>query len=60
MSYAEQILKFKDEKKDLFLDWFVEKIEKLHKYEISAQAKQVEIWEILGILRITMKPDECK
>ncbi|MCS7143922.1 MAG: beta-propeller domain-containing protein [Archaeoglobaceae archaeon] len=56
--YSEVMLKFVSENLDLFPNWFREKLQKLVSYDLSDQAKQVEIWDLIRKLTITMKPEE--
>ncbi|MEM2325180.1 MAG: beta-propeller domain-containing protein [Archaeoglobaceae archaeon] len=58
MSYFELMSKFVLENKDLFPDWFIEKLEKIKNYEISEQAKQIEILEMIRRLTFAMKPED--
>ncbi|MEM4616372.1 MAG: beta-propeller domain-containing protein [Archaeoglobaceae archaeon] len=57
-SYAEVMLKFVSENMDLFPNWFREKLQKLVSYDLSDQAKQVEIWDLMRRLTLTMKPED--
>ncbi|MCS7130155.1 MAG: beta-propeller domain-containing protein [Archaeoglobaceae archaeon] len=57
-SYAEVMLKFVSENMDLFPSWFREKLQKLINYDLSEQAKQVEIWDLMRRLTLTMDPEE--
>ncbi|MDI9642268.1 MAG: beta-propeller domain-containing protein [Archaeoglobales archaeon] len=56
--YSEIMLKFVSENKDLFPDWFMEKLQKLVNYDLSSQAKQIEIWDLLRRLTLTLKPED--
>lgn len=56
--YAEVMLKFVSENMDLFPNWFRDKLQKLLSYDLSDQAKQVEIWDLMRRLTLTMKPED--
>lgn len=56
--YAEVFFKFVSENRDLFPDWFFERIQKLLSYDLSNQARQVEIWNLMRRMELTMKPEE--
>ncbi|MDK2875871.1 MAG: hypothetical protein PWQ22_281 [Archaeoglobaceae archaeon] len=56
--YAETMLKFATENRDLFPDWFLEKLQKLVSYDLSDQAKQTEIWNLMRKLTLGMKPED--
>lgn len=58
MSYFELMSKFVLENKDFFPHWFIEKLEKIKNYEISDQAKQIEITEMIRRITLAMRPDE--
>ncbi len=46
------------ENKNLVPDWFLEKLEKLESYDISASAKSTEIWNLIERYRISLSSDE--
>ena len=56
--YSEIMLKFACENRDLFPEWFLEKLQKLVSYDLSDQAKRVEIWDLIRKLTLNMRPEE--
>lgn len=56
--YSEVFVNFTAENMDLFPNWFVERLKKVVNYDISEQAKQIEIWDSIRRLTLTMKPEE--
>ncbi|MEM0204081.1 MAG: beta-propeller domain-containing protein [Archaeoglobaceae archaeon] len=58
MPYSEIFTKFVAENSDLFPSWFVERLNKIVSYDISEQAKQIEIWDSIRKLTLTMKPED--
>ncbi len=56
--YSEVFIKFAHENREMFPDWFVQRLKKISDYDISEQAKQVEIWDLIRKLTLTMKPEE--
>jgi inhibitor of cysteine peptidase len=58
IDYSELMLRFASENRDLFPDWFLEKLKKLSSYELSEGAKQVEILDLLRRLKLGMEPEE--
>ncbi|MEM3927838.1 MAG: beta-propeller domain-containing protein [Archaeoglobaceae archaeon] len=58
MPYSEVFIKFVAENGDLFPSWFVERLNKIVTYDISEQAKHIEIWDSIRKLMLTMKPED--
>lgn len=56
--YAETMLRFASENRNLFPDWFLEKLQKLVSYDLSDQAKRIEIWNLIRKLTLGMKPED--
>jgi|GEM_PF-3522072 len=58
MDYVRITLNFSSENRDIFPEWFIQRLQKLEGYELSERAKQVEVVALFEKLTLGMKPEE--
>jgi len=58
MDYVRIMLNFSSENRDIFPEWFIQRLQKLEGYELSERAKQVEIFALIERIEMGMKPEE--
>ena len=58
MDYVRIMLNFSSENRDIFPEWFIQRLQKLEGYELSERAKQVEIFALIERIKMGMKPEE--